>query len=160
MKKAPRQPRGTKPGLWRCPRCGRSFARRYQFHFCASQRPFEDHFAGKPPGLKLLFARLLEEVQACGAVTVLSEKTRIAFHARMSFMAVTVQRAALRGHFVLAERRNHPRFLRIDTLSRGNHVHHFRLRRSKEIDGEFVEWIRAAYAAGQQRHRRRHRANG
>lgn len=152
MKKAPLQPRKARQRLWRCPRCGRSFANRNQSHFCGSHRTLEDHFAGKPPGLRLLFARLLEEVQTCGPVTVLSEKTRIAFHVRMSFMAVAVQQAALRGHFVLAERRNHPRFLRIDTISRANHVHHFRLAGSGEINAEFVDWIRTAYAVGQQRH--------
>jgi hypothetical protein len=154
MKKAPRRRRQARHGLWRCPRCGRSFARRNQSHFCGSHRPLEDHFAGKPPGLRLLFARLLEEIQACGPVKVVSEKTRIAFHVRMSFMAVTVQQAALGGHFILAERRKHPRFYRIDTLSRANHVHHFRLKGSEEINAEFVDWIRAAYAVGQQRHLR------
>jgi hypothetical protein len=150
IEKGPIRPRKKGRRLWRCLRCGRAFATRNQSHFCGSIRNLEEHFAGKRPGLRLLFARLLEEVQACGPVTVLPEKTRIAFH----FMAVTVQQAALRGHFVFAERRNHPRFLRIETISRANHVHHFRLSTSGEINAEFAEWIRAAYAVGQQRHLR------
>lgn len=68
MKKAPLQPQRARQRLWRCPRCGRSFANRHQSHFCGSQRTLEDHFAGRPTALRLLFARLLEGVQACGPV--------------------------------------------------------------------------------------------
>ncbi len=146
--------RATRARLWRCPRCGRSFADRNQSHFCGSPRELAAHFDGKPPGIKLLFGHLLEEIRACGPVTVLPEKTRIAFHGRMVFMAVAVQKTALHGHLVLAEKRRHPRFHRVDAQAPRNHVHHFRLTASDEIDAEFVNSIRAAYAVGQHRPRR------
>src|SRR5437867_4118218 len=113
--------------LWRCPKCSRTFANLNQSHFCGSRKSLEAHFHGKPPELKRLFRELLASIRECGPVTVLSEKTRIAFHRRMSFMVVSVQQSALRGHFVLAERVEHPRFLRIETFSPRNHVHQFRL---------------------------------
>jgi hypothetical protein len=147
-----RRTAGTKP--WLCPRCGRSFANRHQPQFCGSARDLASHFAGKPPGIKLLFGHLLEEIKACGPVTVFSKKTRIAFHAGMAFMAITVQQAALCGHLILAEKRQHPRFLRVDALGPRNHAHYFRLTSSDEIDPEFVNSIRAAYAVGQHRPRR------
>ena len=137
----------------RCPRCGRSLAHRNQSHFCGSPRDLAAHLAGKPPGLKLLFAHLLEEIRACGPVTVLSERTRIAFRTGMAFMAVAVQQAALVGHLILPGKRRHPRFLRVDTLAPHNHAHHFRLTTSDEIDPEFVNSIHAAYAVGRQRAR-------
>ena len=144
----------TKP-LWHCPKCSRSFANRNQSHFCGSLRDLEAHFRGKPRAVKRLFQRLRASVRACGPVTVLSEQTRIAFHVRMSFMAISVQERGLRGHFVFAKRLPHPRFLRIDTFSPRNHVHHFRLTSPEMIDAEFIGWIREAYAVGQQCHRRR-----
>ncbi len=146
--------RAAKARPWRCPRCGRAFAQRHQAHFCGSPRDLAAQFADKPPGLKLLFGHLLEEIRACGPVTVLTEKTRIAFHAGVAFMAVTVQPAALCGHLILPEKRRHPRFLRVDTLAPRHHAHHFRLTTPDEIDPEFVNSIREAYAGGMQRPRR------
>lgn len=138
--------------LWRCGRCGRRFANRNQSHFCGSSRPLEDHFAGKPRLVRELFRRVRAAVEACGPVTVLSEKSRIAFHARMSFMAITVQKSGLRGHFVFASVHRHPRFLRIDTISPRNHVHHFRITNPEDIDSIFASWVAAAYRVGEQRH--------
>jgi hypothetical protein len=53
---------------------------------------------------------------------------------------------------VLARRREHPRFRSIDSLSRRNHVHHFRLSDPREADAGFRGWLCEAYAAGEQRH--------
>lgn len=138
--------------LWRCAKCGRRFANRNQSHFCGSRQPLAKHFAGKPPAVRALFDRVREAVESCGPVTVVSEKTRIAFHTRMSFMAVMVRSSGLRGHFVFAEVHRDPRFLRVETISPRNHVHHFRLVRPDEIDAPFEKWLAEAYAVGKQEH--------
>jgi hypothetical protein len=91
-------------------------------------------------------------VAECGPVTVLPEKTRIAFQVRMSFAQVSPRRRWLAGHFVFARRLPHPRFRRIDTISARNHVHHFRLAEPGEIDDEFRLWLREAYSVGAQEH--------
>jgi Domain of unknown function (DUF5655) len=85
-------------------------------------------------------------------VIVLPEKTRIAFQVRMSFAVVSVRRAHLVGHFVLARRLEHPRFPRIDTISPKNHVHHFRISDLSDFDLQFIAWAREAYAVGEQKH--------
>jgi hypothetical protein len=146
----------TKPlatgALWRCSRCRRRFANRRQSHFCGSSRPLAEHFAGKPRRVKSLFRGVRTAVETCGPVKVLSERSRIAFQVRMSFMAVSVQKSGLRGHFVFASVHKHPRFLRVDTISRRNHVHHFRIAGPEDIDATFVAWVAEAYSVGQQRH--------
>jgi hypothetical protein len=144
--------RGGLRALWRCARCGRRFANRNQSHFCRSRQPLAKHFVGKPGAVKALFARVRTAVEACGPVTVLSERTRIAFQARMSFMAIMVQRSGLRGHFVFASIHKHPRFLRVQTISPRNHVHHFRVVDPNEIDATFASWVAEAYAVGRQEH--------
>jgi hypothetical protein len=106
--------------------------------------------------VKTLFEEVRSVVEACGPVQVLSEKSRIAFHLRMSFMAVSTQKTGLRGHFVFASVHPHPRFLRVDTISPRNHVHHFRIADSKDIDSTFRAWIAEAYRVGQQRHLETH----
>jgi hypothetical protein len=138
--------------LWRCGRCGRRFANRNQSHFCGSRKPLSAHFAGKPSFVKALFRGVRSAIEACGPATILSEKTRIAFHARMSFMALTVQKSGLRGHFVFASVHKHPRLFRVDTISKRNHVHHFRLTRPEEIDATFASWVAEAYRVGKQLH--------
>ncbi len=137
--------------LWKCPVCGRGFANRNQSHFCGSYS-LDSHFQGKSALAREIFQALVVLLRGCGPITVLPEKTRIAFQVRMSFAAVSVRRTYLVGHFVLARRLEHPRFRRIDTISPRNHVHQFRLDRIEELDEEFAAWAREAYQVGEQQH--------
>jgi hypothetical protein len=137
--------------MWTCPRCGRSFANRNQFHTCEPLDPAHQ-LAGRSPEVVAIYRRLVELAERNGPVTVLPQKTRIAFHVRMSFAAVTLRRRWVDGHVVLARRLEHPRFRRIDSLSPRNHVHHFRLARPEEADEEVAAWLAEAYRVGQQRH--------
>jgi hypothetical protein len=147
--------------LWRCPVCGRGFANRNQSHSCGKYN-LDAHFAGKDASIRKLFQTFLALLRRFGPIIVLPEKTRIAFQARMSFAALSVRRSYLVGHFVLARRLEHPRFLGIQTISPRNHVHQFRLQSLAELDDEFAAWAGEAYAVGQQKHllekgsRRRH----
>ena len=144
---------GKQRPLWACPRCGRRFANRNQSHSCG-RHDLAHHFEGKDPSIRRLFTALRKAVAACGPVRVLPEKTRIAFQVRMSFAQATPRTRWLDGHFVLARRVADPRFRRIDTISRRNHVHHFRLTAPGDIDAQFRGWIREAYRVGAQEHLR------
>jgi Domain of unknown function (DUF5655) len=135
--------------MWTCPRCGRTFANRNQTHTCGRQR-LDDHLAGRSPEVVALFERFRELVERCGPVE--PEKTRIAFHVRMSFAAVMLRRAWLDGHVVLARRYEHPRFRRIESFSPRNHLHQFRISSLEELDDEVAAWIAEAYRVGEQRH--------
>ncbi|HEV7925947.1 MAG TPA: DUF5655 domain-containing protein [Verrucomicrobiae bacterium] len=146
----------TKPSerpLWRCPRCKRRFANRNQTHFCG-RHDLETHFAGKPSEIRAIFDAVLAAVRRFGPVTVLPEKTRIAFQVRMSFAQVTPRLRWVDGHVVLARKLEHARFRRIDTISPRNHVHHFRLSSLSDVDEVVEGWLAEAYAVGQQRHLR------
>src|SRR6202521_2363095 len=89
--------------LWTCRECGRSFANRNQSHFCSHVR-LDEHLAGREPNVVATFDRLLEAARKNGPVTVLPEKTRIAFQVRMSFAAFTLRLRWVGGHVVLARR--------------------------------------------------------
>ena len=144
-------PAGPRP-LWRCPRCGRTFANLNQSHACAALGDLERHFAGTQPEVRQTFARILAAVQRLGRVDVLPERTRIALHARMSFAAFIPRTRWLTGHLVLARRIESPRFRRIEVYSPRNVLHAFRLASPDEVDHEFLAWLAEAYAVGQQRH--------
>ena len=95
---------------------------------------------------------MVAAIRAIGPVEVLPEKTRIAFHVRMSFAQVTPRRGWLDGHLVLARRLEHPRFRSIQTFSPRNHLHTFRLEQLADIDADFRAWLAEAYAVGEQKH--------
>jgi hypothetical protein len=152
-------PSATLPAMqpmWTCPTCGRSFANRNQSHFC-SQVSLDAHFNGREPQVITTFEKLLESARRSGPVTVVPEKTRIAFQVRMSFAAFTLRRRWIDGHVVLARRLESPRFRRIDHISPGNQVHVFRLTEPSQVDEEVSAWLAEAYQVGQQRHLTRKR---
>jgi hypothetical protein len=138
--------------MWSCPDCGRRFAAPHQTHTCAPLGSLEDHLAGKPAEIRAIVARLIEVTEHNGPFEVLAEKTRIAFHARMSFAALQPRRRWVDGHVVLARRREDPRFRRIETFSPRNHLHAFRLESAAEVDDQVADWLAEAYAVGMQRH--------
>ena len=139
--------------MWTCPRCGRSFANRNQQHACGPL-DLERHLAGRDPEVLAIFERLVELAERNGPVTVLPEKTRIAFQVRMSFAAFALRRRWVDGHVVLARRLEHPRFRRVETFSPRNHLHQFRLKRLEDADEEVAAWLAEAYRVGEQRHLR------
>jgi hypothetical protein len=99
-----------------------------------------------------LYRRFAAMVRACGPVTIVPEKTRIAFQVRMSFAVITLRRRWLDGHVVLARRLEDPRFRDIQTISPRNHVHVFRIHAAADLDARLAGWLREAYAVGEQRH--------
>ena len=137
--------------LWRCPECGRRFANRNQSHACG-RYTLASHFRGKPAAVRAIFGKLLSIARQNGPVTVLPEKTRIAFQVRMSFAAFVIRRNWVDGHVVLARRLKNPRFRRIETFSPRNHLHAFRFESVDEVDDEVAAWFAEAYGVGEQRH--------
>ena len=140
----------TQRPLWPCPACGRAFANANQPHVCG-RYDLEDHFAGKAPVVREIYEAFLAMLEAIGPVTVLPQKSRIAFQARMSFAQLTVRRRWVLGHFVLARRSGDPLFTKVETISRRNHVHHFRLDAPEEVE-RLRQFGGEAYAVGRQEH--------
>ena len=141
--------RDGKP-LWPCPACGRGFANANQSHACGRYE-LDDHFAGKPPLVRAIYDAFLAMLEEIGPVTVLPEKTRIAFQTRMSVAQLTVRRHWVLGHFVLARRAEDPDFTKVETFSRRNHAHHFRLDSPEDV-AALRDFAREAYAVGRQEH--------
>jgi hypothetical protein len=102
--------------------------------------------------VRKIYDRFLEAIRTNGPVTVLPQKTRIAFQVRMSFAQLTPRRAWVDGHLVLARRVRDPLFGSIQTFSPRNHVHTFRLRAPEEVTAALEAFIADAYAVGRQDH--------
>ena len=136
--------------MWMCARCGRGFANRNQTHSCGRHQ-LSTHLEGRGPVERRLFRGLLAELRRHGPVRVLPEKTRIAFQVRMSFAAITIRNGYLRGHLVLADRHESACFLRIESISRRNHIHVFTARSTADLVA-LRPYIALAYAVGEQKH--------
>ena len=136
--------------LWSCSECGRTFANRNQSHACGTHE-LEDHFIGKSEEVRRIYQAFLAMIEGFGPVTVLPEKTRIAFHVRMSFAQLTPRKNWVLGHLVLARRAEHAAFTKVESFSPRNHAHHFRLERAAEVE-RLEPFAREAYAVGRQEH--------
>jgi len=110
------------------------------------------HLRGKPPAVVDTFDRFRREVLRCGPVTVIPERTRVAFHTRMSFAVLMPRTRYLRGHLVLPGTVRSRRFDTTERVGRRTVVHAFRLSEPEEIDAQFSAWIARAYLVGTQRH--------
>ena len=136
--------------MWVCNSCGRAFANRNQSHACG-RWTLDRHFAGKPAVVREIYDRFLAMLEEFGPVTVLPEKTRIAFQVRMSFAQLTFRRHWVLGHLVLARRVDSPLFIKVESFSPRNHAHHFRLDAPAQVDS-LKPYARDAYAVGRQDH--------
>jgi hypothetical protein len=142
----------SKNDLWTCTVCRRSFANRNQSHSCG-RYSVEDFLKGKSQKALGLYKTFVQAVREQGPVSMAPAKTRVGFQVRMIFAAVNrLSERGLAGHVVLSRRIENPRFTRIDSISPGNHVHHFHIREVAEIDNEVRRWLKEAYDVGKQEH--------
>jgi hypothetical protein len=113
----------------------------------------DDHLHKANPRTVDLYMQFKALIESCGPIIVVPAKTRIGFQVRMIFAAVNQFKGnGFDAHVVLARRLENPRFRKIETVSARNHVHHFTVTRKEDIDAEMLEWIKEAYAVGEQKH--------
>ena len=149
----PRAVGDSRQAMWMCPSCERTFANRNQPHSCVRLRSLDEHFLRSAPYVKETFDRVLGLLAGADPpVSVLPEKTRIAFHVRMSFAAFVPHKSWLDGHMILARSLAHDRWTRVEEFSPRNVLHAFRLRTPDEVDATFAGWLLEAYEVGCQRH--------
>lgn len=101
--------------------------------------------------MRELFDAFVARLRERGPFEILPEKTRIAFHVRMSFAVLSARRSYLVGHLVLAQRIEDPRFTKIESLSPRNHVHSFRISTLPDVE-KLDDFLSQAYAVGEQKH--------
>ncbi len=130
--------------LWRCPTCGRGFAKKNQWHSCLTHS-VEDHFRRKDPRLKATYDLLLSRLEEIGPVRTDAVKTSINLIAKYHFTSVTVQRNSVRLGFVSARTIESPRITNSLELGPTKIEHSVRLDGPDDIDDEFLGWLWGAY---------------
>lgn len=124
--------------MWTCPKCGRKFTNRNQWHSCGKYS-VKEFLKGRSKKEIHLYKKFTELVEKLRPVKVAPAKTRIGFQKRMIFAAVNgLNKDKLRGHIVLSERMKGDRFTKIERLSPRSYVHHFVISSVKELDRELL----------------------
>ena len=145
----------SKPPLWTCPRCGHRFVTQNLWHSC-SRFPLSYHFKGKDPIVREIFDEYLALLESFGPITVIPQKTRIAFQVRVRFSAASTRKHWLDCTLWLKRRATHPLFHKIETLARHDHIHSFRLKSAGDVrDEDHVKLLRESYQVGCQEHEKR-----
>lgn len=140
----------TKRPLWRCPKCGHKFVTANIWHSCTNY-PLSHHFKGKDPIVRKIFDAYLDVVESFGPVTVIPQKTRIAFRGRVRFAGAVTRKHWLDCALWLKRRAEHPRFYKVERLGATNHIYNFRLSSIDDLqDPELRVLLKEAYAVGQQ----------
>ena len=143
----------ARPAL-RCPKCGRTFANRNQWHSCGVYR-VDDLLMKADPQVADLYRRFERMVRRCGPVVVSPTKTLIAFKLRATFAACVIEKRALRVGVLLARRHEDPRFVKVVSVAQRSHEHVFRVERPEDLDDTVQAWLREAYHLSEKRHPRR-----
>lgn len=101
--------------------------------------------AGASDDARHLFDGFVALVAACGPYELAPAKTRVAFMTKVRFASVNrLGKRAIHVHFVLPRRIESPRFRRIEEVG-SVFVHHLRIERASDLDGELAGWLRASY---------------
>jgi hypothetical protein len=138
--------------LWTCERCGKSFVTRNMYHSCTVV-PLDSHFKDRPTALRL-FETLRSAIEELGPVTVVPNKSGIAFMTRVRFGGVRVRKDYLLVSFWLKRRITSPRIVKYEEYGPHDFGYLFELREPDGIDLEVREWLREAWAVGRQDHLR------
>lgn len=140
----------TKRPLWQCPKCGHKFVTANIWHSC-SHYPLSYHFKDKDPIVREIFDAYLELVESFGPVTVIPQKTRIAFQGRVRFAGAVTRKHWLDCGLWLKRRVEHPMFYKIEKLGVRDHIHSFRLKCIEDLEDQKLRLLlKEAYAVGQQ----------
>ena len=138
--------------MWSCPRCGKEFVNKNQFHSCNRHR-LEDAFRGKPASIRRLFESVRRMAEAAGKVKTVPNGDWLSLMVRVRFAAVRPRRNWLDVTLWLTRRCESPRFRRIETIGPGVHAHTIRIERPEDLDSQVAAWIAQACAVGRQERR-------
>lgn len=109
----------------------------------------ERHLQGKRPEIIALYHRFIELAQACGPFTYAVSKTAITLKGtRRGFAGAALGQRALRGYIDLPRLVQDARITRASPYTKRLYVHHYRIDRFPQLDGQFAGWLSEAYQVG------------
>lgn len=131
--------------LGRCPKCGREFPNKNQWHSRVSYS-VDDHFQGKPPSLGETFDSLLERISQFGPIRVDAAKTSINIAAKSHFAGVQVLKSSLKLGFTFDTVIDDEHIRLSQKLSETSYGHTVKLVQKQDVDAQLLGWLEHAYS--------------
>ena len=130
--------------LWRCPACGREFARSRQWHSCRPV-PVNSHFEGRDPRLKELFDHLCRELRKFGPLRIDAVGSGINLIAKHHMGGVRVLKDRLHVGFLVNHPIENPRIARSQQVGPSAFTHAVTFADKSGLDAEVLSWLKEAY---------------
>ncbi len=132
--------------LWKCPKCGRAFARKGQWH-SHSNVSTDALFTGEPKRLREILDSILHGLQKDGSeVRVDASKSSINLAGRSHFGGVRVLKDSLDVGFILDRKINNSRIRKTQEITNNIFAHTVKLKTLSDVDLELMSWLREAYS--------------
>jgi hypothetical protein len=128
------------------------------WHSCKPSIALSVHFRNRPLEFRRIFKRIRNLLGNCGPLTVYARSGGIVFQVRVRFGGVRVRKNYVEVSLWLERRVKHPTLVRTTAFSEiGSHgfAHYFHFTATEQVDRQFAELVRQAYAVGAQTSRSR-----
>ncbi len=129
--------------LWKCPKCGREFARKGQSHSCRTF-PLDRHFAGKDSSRRLYEKFKAAVKKEVGAFKIESLECCIHLVRTFTFAAVKIMKDRIRIDFSLSHIIKSKRLKKPVPMSTHRFLYFVDITDESEIDRELLQWVREA----------------
>lgn len=130
--------------MWTCPNCNRIFTKTKQPHSC-KKVSLESHFVNKPKAKKLFDYLLLHIEQHIGPYKIISLPCCIHLFGTYDFLAALPKKDDIEIRISLNCIVNTPKLIASVPLSSTMFKNCFTITSKKEIDTEFMDWIKQSY---------------
>ena len=129
---------------WTCPVCKKKFKNPNQEHSCAKV-PVDDHFKNKPVAIRMIYDRLIMEVQRFGPYTLNPVKSSIQVKAGATFLSIKPKRDRVDIEFFLPREIDQPPVTKSFRVSANRVLTCATIDSVMQVDEKLVDWLREAY---------------
>lgn len=130
--------------MWTCPKCNRTFQKANQPHSC-KKVSIESHFAHKEKARELfdvLHQKIEDDIGDCNIVSL---PCCIHLFGKYDFLAVLPKKDKVEIRFVLNRELNTKRLKMSVPMSSKVFKNCFDIHSKKELDNEFMDWVKESY---------------
>ena len=130
--------------MWTCPKCGRIFNRANHPHSC-NKIPLASHFTGKEKAKELFDCLVAQINKHVGKYKIFSIPCCIHLFGTYDFLAALPKKDRLEIRIALGRIVDSPRLKVSVPLSKSTYKNCFDIYDKKEIDREFISWLKESY---------------